>query len=269
MSLIQTRRVRFQFPASTPHYWLGNNPFKTHLLNSFTLLFPPTEKWSIRVIKRVLKQVSDTHVKDNASCFIKQEGQHASAHMQFWQNLRRQGYAIDAYLHCLEKLLQWFETSFDPVLNLAVLAGFEHLTEYIADFGLRHQFLALAEPELKLLFEWHAAEEIEHKTVAFDVLQNLNTGYWLRMIGLVVAHTYAIAFIILGMLILLKQDKKLFSLSVWFDCIRFLFIKEKFLMGLVVNFTEYFRTDFHPSQSDNTVLYQSTIQRLTALNQVR
>lgn len=62
-------------------------------------------------------------------------------------------------------------------MNLAIIAGFEHLTTLFAEFALETDFLAEAEPKLRELFEWHGAEEIEHKSVAYDVFQNATDSY--------------------------------------------------------------------------------------------
>lgn len=261
MPSITVRQINFQFSAATQRYWLGGNPFKTHLLNSFTLLFPATEKWSIRVLKKSLRQISNSEVKQDALKFIGQEGQHANSHALFWNNLKQQGYSLNWYFQTVDSALKWFETRFSNAFNVAILAGFEHLTEFIADFGLSHHVLDRAEPELKLLFEWHAAEEIEHKTVAYDVLSSLTRSYSFRILGLIVAHIYAISFLALGIGMLLHYDKKLLNFSVWSDFTQFFLIKEKFFFKACVNFVSYFRGNFHPSQKDSTA-HHPIIERL-------
>ncbi len=67
-----------------------------------------------------------------------------------------------------------------PFESLAVIAGFEHLTSGLAEIALRYDTLINAYCKMKALWEWHAAEQIEHKTLAFDFLQVIDNGYWLR-----------------------------------------------------------------------------------------
>jgi predicted metal-dependent hydrolase len=261
-SLTTIRHPQFQFSAHIQRYWLGNNPFRTHLMNSFTLALPATEKWSIRVLRRVLKQINNPEVKQDALTFIGQEGQHASAHTLFWQNLRQQGYRIDRYLKAINVVLKWSETHLSPVCNLALLAGFEHLTECIAELCLEQHLFDTAESDLKRLFEWHAAEEIEHKTVAYDVLNDLSQSYTLRILGLVIAYIYLFIVISLGTFLLLQQDRKIFSFSVWSDLIQVCFVKEKLFPRAGAAFIEYFRSDFHPSQHDNAALCQNVLEQV-------
>ena len=43
------------------------------------------------------------------------------------------------------------------------------------------------DPETARFWRWHAAEELEHKAVAFDVLQEVGGGYLLRVVSAVAA----------------------------------------------------------------------------------
>ena len=57
-----------------------------------------------------------------------------------------------------------------PVNHVAVTAAYEHFTAVMATGVLTHpNWLDGATPELALLWRWHAVEESEHKTVAFDL----------------------------------------------------------------------------------------------------
>ncbi|MGF1514597.1 MAG: metal-dependent hydrolase [Elainellaceae cyanobacterium] len=256
MTSITVRRIAFQFPASIQRYWLSGSPFRTHLMNSFTLALPLTERWAIRVLKRSLCRLSDTGVEQDVINFVGQEGQHAAAHAAFWDNLRQQGYATGGYVRAIESVLRRFEACFTPAFNCAILAGLEHLTECISDFGLRHDIFSGAEPKLKQLFEWHAAEEIEHKTVVYDAITSLKVGYLARILGLVISHIYVVAAIAFGTGILLWQDGLLVRRSIWADAVRLFWI-EGFLFEVCENFGAYCRADFHPSQKDNADLAQA------------
>ncbi|MBD0304386.1 MAG: metal-dependent hydrolase, partial [Tolypothrix sp. T3-bin4] len=176
--------------------------------------------------------------------------QHSQQHKKFWYNLRAYGYEFETYL-------RWVQTIFSNILerqislnlNLAIAAGIEHLTTLIAEFTLETDFFAEAEPELKQLFEWHALEEIEHKTVLYDVLQNATNNYLLRQVGMFIAHILVLFFLNFGLAILLYQDRKLFDRKVWQELIEFWITKEKFLYKALFNARNYLRKDFHPSQS--------------------
>lgn len=186
---------------------------------------------------------------------IHQEGQHSHQHTKFWDNLHASGYKFDTYLRCIDTILfDIIERQMSLNLNLAVAAGIEHLTILIAELILEGDYFADVEPELKQLFEWHALEEIEHKTVLYDVLQNATNSYFLRQVGMFMAHILIFFFLNLGLAILLYQDRKLFDRKVWQELIEFWLTKDKFLSKALFNAIDYLRKDFHPSQKDHLLL---------------
>ncbi len=155
-------------------------------------------------------------------------------------------------------------------LNIAIFAGFEHFTECIADFGLRSNFLAEAEPDLKLLFEMARAEEIEHKSVVYNVIWELDRGYLLRIVGVIVAYIYAIGLMVVGTWILLHDDvpipvtagKTLFLATSVVRSGKFFIYQDRFFYQASQNFVEYLQPHFHPSQTDNQALAKIITDRL-------
>ncbi|MBC7548061.1 MAG: metal-dependent hydrolase [Polaromonas sp.] len=65
---------------------------------------------------------------------------------------------------------------------LAITAASEHCTAVFADGTLRYaSWFDAAEPLLQTLWRWHAAEESEHRAVAFDLYTALNGSYAWRI----------------------------------------------------------------------------------------
>jgi predicted metal-dependent hydrolase len=133
------------------------------------------------------------------------------------------------------------------------------LTTLFAEFTLDKDYLTEAEPRLKKLFEWHSAEEIEHKSVAYNVLQNATNSYQLRLLGMLISHILILSLLNLGLLMLLYQDKKLLDRKVWQEMLQFWFIKEKLLLRGLRNSLDYSKKNFHPSQRDNLFLIKKVI----------
>lgn len=257
---IQVRRINFDFPEQIDRYWFGNSPYKTHLFNSFTLFLPDGEQYMIRNIGRQLKQIDKLYLKQEVRAFIGQEGQHSIQHTKFWDNLRLQGYEIDTYIRFVRFILfNTLERQLSINLNLSIIAACEHLTTLFAEFVLATEFLAEAEPKLRNLFEWHCAEELEHKSVAYDVLQNATNSYLLRLVGMLISHILILGLLNLGLAVLLYQDKKLLDRKVWQEMIQFWFIKDKFLFRVLKNSFDYSRKSFHPSQRNNLFLINKVI----------
>jgi uncharacterized protein len=250
MALIQIRKVNFAFPQQTERYWCGNSAFKTHLFNSFTLGVPDIEKYLILNIKKRINKIDNPTLKQEAQAFMTQEGQHSLQHSKFWDNLRYQGYTFDTYQALLQStFFQILERRLSENFNLAISAGLEHLTTLMATAALEDNWFAEAEPQLRQLFEWHALEEIEHKTVVYDVLQNATRNYLLRLMGMLIANFLILVFLNLGLFMFLYQDKKLLDQKVWQEMLEFWMTKDKFLYRVLINSIEYFRKDFHPSKT--------------------
>lgn len=262
-SELNYRRPGFLFESSIPKHWLAGSVFKTHLLNSFTLIFPEGEKYFIRSIRKYLKNMDDPELRHQVLTFLKQEGQHSVEHEKFLQNLRSQGYEIDGFLNFVEKLTRnYLEPLFSDKLNLATTAGFEHFTALLAELGLSTEFLAQAHPKMRDLFEWHAAEEIEHKAVAFDVLQKVDANYFLRIIGVIIALVMLSTLSTAATMMLVAQDKKTFSNEVWKDFWEISFVREKLLIEGSKIFAHYFDPSFHPTKDKNIGLAQRVFSRI-------
>lgn len=248
------RSPDFALPEQLDRYWLGNCPFKTHLLNSLTLLLPEVEHHLIRSVKRALPQIQQPLLQQQVRLFSGQEGQHAAQHGKLWQLLRQQGYSIDAHVQQVNQLLAHeLEPRCSLGLNLAIGAGLEHLTTLMARLALEEHLLAEAEPSLRDLFEWHAIEEIEHRTVVYDVLQTVTSSYGIRLLGLIISHVLVLGLLNVGVIRLLAQDRKLLDKQVWRAMLQFWLTKDRFLFKALVNAWRYCQPNFHPAQLEPEV----------------
>lgn len=245
--------VNFQFPEHIDRYWLGSGAFRTHLLNSATLLLPDIEQYLIRTIRQAAPSVQPPLLLQ-LQTFVGQEAQHAAQHRKFWHNLRQQGYRIDWYLQGLRRILfAGLEQHAGFRCNLAISAGLEHLTTLMAVVALEQNVLATADPPLQALFEWHAAEEIEHRAVVYDVLQAVAPSYALRLVGLIISHILVLGMLNVGLLLLLGRDRKLFDRIVWRDAVQFWFLKERFLFRTLQHAFSYCKPTFNPAQQSYNI----------------
>jgi uncharacterized protein len=245
------RRADLNFDKEYDKHWHSGSPFKTHFLNSLNILFPIGEQFFIRSIKKVLKQVDQPGLKEQAINFIKQETEHTKEHTKFLKILKKQGYKFE---ELFEKLDNLFKNHMEPLagenLNLAVTSGLEHITALFSEISLSENFMEGAPKELKDLFDWHAAEEIEHRAVAFDVLNNVSSNFALRVYGLV--HAYFIMSVCSSFftVYLLHQDKLLFNKNTFKDFVKLFFIEEKLFFKAISIFFRYLDPNFHPDKEE-------------------
>jgi uncharacterized protein len=252
---IEPRPVEFPFSPAIDKHWFGGSAFKTHWLNSYTLIIPEGEKFILRSTKHYLQRV-DNDLKDRVLGLTAQEALHSREHERFYHNLRIQGYKVDAYVDVYRFLSFTVMEKvggllFGPSVLLSTSAAIEHINAVIAEIGLTDKFLVGADRQVRPLFEWHYAEEIEHKAVCHDVLQQVAPSYLLRVAGLFLASATFVNFLFLGTGMLLVQDKQLFSGKSLRDAARFLFKTPGFAFRYWAAVREYLRPSFHPDDRND------------------
>ena len=248
---INVRKPQFKFDSSVPRHWLAQSPFRTHLCNSFTLLFPTGEKFFIRSLQKFVPTLQDATLQQEAKLFIRQEAQHALEHDKFLTNLREQGYEIDGILRLVEDVITRFvESKTSDEFRLALTAGFEHLTSLLAEIGLEENFFEDAHPQMKALFEWHALEEIEHRSVAFDVLQSVDKSYLRRAAGLMSAYLILSGLTGYVTANLLWQDKVLLKKTTLREGLNVFILEHALLPKAMSIFARYLRPGFHPGEQN-------------------
>lgn len=209
-STLEVRAFPGGFDADIPRWWLGGSALATHLANGVNLLFPPGERFFIRSVRHYLDRIADDPaLVADVHAFFGQEGRHAQAHDRVMKMLEEQGYDVATFMRVYEAICYGFiEKVAPPKLRLSTTVAIEHFTAIMAENALRDGVLDLAHPRLKALLSWHAAEEIEHRAVAFRVLQRVDPSYPLRVTGLAVATTLLAGFWIAGTAMLLAQDRE-------------------------------------------------------------
>jgi predicted metal-dependent hydrolase len=236
--------------AQVPRHWMANNPTATAIANGVNLLFPHGERFFVRSVKHFLDRIDDPGLRAAIKGFFGQEGRHAHAHDELNAILRAQGFEIDRFLDSYKRISSWLEAHTPPKLNLAVTAAAEHFTAILAEGAFSQTVLDRAAPEIRELLAWHAAEEIEHKAVAYDVLQAIDPSYALRIAGLAYATATLGGFWLWGAIALLRQEP-----TGVLGALRGLgrvpgrepVVRRVFLRGI----RQYLARDFHPSHNAN------------------
>lgn len=242
------RALRFRFD-DVPRDWFGGNVVASHVANGVNLLFPAGERFFVRSVHHYMDRIDDPLLRERVRGFAGQEGRHAAAHEQYFEALRHQGYDVDTFLRLYQRVAYGFiERASPPALRLSTTAACEHFTALLAEFALRRRVLDLAHPAMRDLLLWHAAEEIEHRSVAFDVLERVSPGRAMRVAGLAMASACLGGFWIAGALALLAQEPQLSradKLRQWREARARRGDASIFRRGV----REYLRADFHPAKN--------------------
>ncbi len=263
---LKARAPHFNFNDTIPRHWFAQSPVATHLANSLNLIFPMGERFFVRSVHHYMNQIDDPALLADIRGFMGQEGRHASEHQRFFDVLRAQGYEIDTFLKVYEALAYRFlEKIFGPKMRLSTTAACEHFTAMFAERALSEDFIKTeAHPILRDLLMWHAAEELEHKTVAFDVLQKVDSSYALRMAGLLMATTTLTGFWMAGTAMLLAQEEKGSGTKVLRHFAHGIQSGRIGRGNMLKAFIGYMRPGFHPNDIDNFHLAQGYLDQLAA-----
>ncbi len=253
---IRVRKLDFPFAdADVPRWWFYDNPLITHGSNGLNLLFPEGERFFIRSVKHYLDRIEDPGLLARIKGFFGQEGRHGHEHERANKLLERHGYDLSRFLALYDRWAFGFlEQRFPPILRLSTTVACEHFTATFAHNALTKDFVEGAHPIMQRLIRWHACEEIEHKSVAFDVLKTVDPRYSIRVAGLVIATTQLVGWWILATRLLVEQE----GLSKE-DIARYRAEAERLrgdgggISWEVIReaFVEYLRPDFHPDDRDD------------------
>ena len=111
-----------------------------------------------------------------------------------------------------------------------------------------------ADPVMQELWDWHAAEEMEHKSVAFDVFRAMGGDEKMRKRALRQATWFLTVDIVGGLIHMLRRDGKMWNWKIWKEGFRFLFGDNGILRRVYPAYKDYFRDGFHPWQRDTREL---------------
>jgi predicted metal-dependent hydrolase len=193
---IVVRQMDFDFPADIDPVVVAGDPEQSYLMIGLSLLLPYLEPYLIRTMKEAKKQVSDPELIDDLERFSAQEGQHYRQHIRLNEAIRLQGFPGLAELEkTLDADYRRFSKTRSLRFNLAYAEGFEALTTASARFSFERGGDPNTHPSVAELFQWHLVEELEHRTVAFDVYEHVCGGYAYRLIAGLYAQWHMGSFI--------------------------------------------------------------------------
>lgn len=262
---LRARDVRFDW-TELPMHWVPGNPFATHMINVLHLLLPEGERWFVHVFKQALPMIKDDKLRADVVGFIGQESMHASSHQGVLDHFDTHGLDTTRYVRQIEWLFrkvlgdrsttgraaeEWV------VERVAMIAGIEHLTAVLGQWVLDSEPLdeVGADPTMLDLLRWHGAEEVEHRSVAYDLYMHLDGRYLRRVRMMLLAAPFFGGLWARGVRYLMTQDPTLHGrvkprVRDWFrDGKRGLVPGPRELVGSV---RQYFRRSYHPSQHGST-----------------
>jgi predicted metal-dependent hydrolase len=256
---IMVRRIVYDYRASlkTNPYWFNHNPFMTHFVNALQSLFPEGERSFIEAAMdgaKILRQRGclNAQMEQDLKLFQQQEALHGQQHRLWNQALIEAGYKKLAQYD--EKFHRSFVRSRKRVSakwRLAFTAAAEHFTASLAYIFvyINQDLLTKSAFPFNSLLLYHAMEEVEHKSVCFDLSKMLSPSYLRRVISLVFVSLNLAINIYTRMRYMLKKDGlwgRAYRANIWGSLLG----KRGLLRGLFPRIALYLRPSFHPWLTD-------------------
>jgi predicted metal-dependent hydrolase len=230
----------------------------SHIVSVLSALFPPGEDFFVRAVKRYADEVTDAELKQQVAGFIGQEVTHGREHRELNKRLQEMGYPTHRVSRMAKAGLLRNERLLPPKVQLAMTAALEHYTATLAETLLtdpRAQAL-LGDTEVRSMLLWHALEESEHKSVAFDVFQQAIGDEKLR-IRMMRFTTFAFLFAVLGHTALsLLGDKATYNPRRLARSVAELRHSPFLSRRVIARLRDYNRVGFHPDDHDATELLE-------------
>lgn len=253
---LEVRNLRFATDRDeVPRHWHGGRKAVTAFFDNLSVFFPKGEAFFIESVKAHKHLVADEQLLQDIARFCAQEGIHAREHDRYNAMLRRQGYPVEALEARVERVLARARRVLPRRAWLSATAALEHFTATMANELLDDpRMLEGAHPVMRALWRWHAAEEVEHRAVAFDVYRAANGPYVERCATMLIATAIFWPLVLDQQIRMMRADGVAGSFEEWRDLLGFLFVEPGGLRRMWIQWLDYFRPDFHPLDGDTGAL---------------
>lgn len=252
---VTPRTVGFDFESEHEPFWYDLSVFKTLVLDAYTIVFAEIERFTSNRVRAAIPRIEDAQLARRARSLIAQEATHAAQHESSIRILIAQGFEVAPLQRLVSALLagglepllaRVVEPRLGPSFGLAVVAGVEHWMAVLAEVSLEGDPTQHQDSEMKRLFSWHAAEELEHRAVAFDLFRSFSRSEVMRVAGFLVASLVVLSCSSLGAIVLLAQVRHLTPRGLLEDAVSYLLTRERILIRGTGRFLDYLRSGFHP-----------------------
>lgn len=213
------RKVSFDF-SQTPLHWLPGDAFSSHFISEIHMILPAGEFWFCRLYNQALPLVRDDKMREDVKGFIRQEAVHGRAHSTAISGfLQAHGIETQTYQRRIDWLfgrllgdaplglrLPAFAARLWLLFRLGIIAGIEHFTCILGKYVLENRYYDGGDPVMVDMLRWHGAEEIEHRSVAFDLYSHLGGRYPMRYVMFALIAPVLLYLWMSGATALMRQD---------------------------------------------------------------
>lgn len=265
---IPPRHMDFGFAAADfssaemSRYYLDGNPLGSAILTALSSAIPDGERFFVDSVRHFRHLVTDPELNARISGFIGQEAFHAREHDAFNLALVAQGLPVDQQERVFRVVIRLMQRC-PKKFQLAATAALEHYTAIIGEAILRDpEMQARIAPLARAFWTWHAMEETEHKSVAFDVYETVSGSYALRVGTMLAISAVYWPLVIFMAFKLVADDGQLFRVGKLLRGLNMALGPKGFFSRLAPKYLDYLKPGFHPTHHDTDALLAEWREKL-------
>lgn len=258
------RDVSFDLNAQNIANWHGAGPGVTQFLNALSVFFPDGEKFFMDSVRAYKEKITDEQILKDITLFIRQEALHGREHRKYNKALQEAGLSGVDFQNEIRTLLDNLKAKTPKKFQLLLTIGLEHLTTIMAEAVLTHEgIMDNSHPEVTALWRWHSVDEVDHKSVAYDVYEQVlgksTVNEAQRRAVFALATVFLFAHIHAMQLRMLKRQGK-GVLRPFVSSLSWLYGNPGHIRRIGKSWAQYLKRDYHPwVDHDNHHLVKDTI----------
>ena len=177
------RKLRFDLDHTVPFQWNPEHPIFGLWGNAVSFLAVGWEKYILSAVRDVLEDIDDPDVQQEAKIFIAQEAQHAAAHRLHLRGLITRYPGLQRVLDDTHKHFDDLYATKSTKFHLAYMAGLEATFPSLFRSLIDHRERLFADGDTRVasVLLWHCIEEIEHRSSAIAIYDEVFDDPWYRL----------------------------------------------------------------------------------------
>lgn len=251
---IVPRKPVFDHSDVTQRWFWDNNALLTTYFAALSATFPDGERFFIRSVRQYQDQITAPQLRSRVRNFCRQESAHAAIHTELDRLMNDLGLETQFIERHFRGWIQDLYARMSPEQRLARTVCVEHFTALLADFHLTTDSFAGMPPSIDALMRWHAVEELEHKSVAFDVYMQCVGDRRLLRWQMLLASEALQRVTARYQLHILRRNRHLPSLREWRGYAQF---TRSMFRSIGPDWRAFHGANFHPWDNDNRNLIEN------------
>lgn len=243
---MKVRNIKFKFDKES-----NENIYLSTFLQTFSALLPAGERFFVDSVRQYRTGLNSRLDKD-VGLFIGQEAMHAREHTVY---NRINAKKLEKIEKRVKRLLDFGQKHLPKSARLSITVALEHYTALIAEKLLTDERLrSMVDKSVIDFWTWHAIEETEHKSVAYDVYETKVNSYLLRVLTMIPVTVFLFVIQTKNHLTLLSELDELtlkgllgWNMFLWNPI-------DGIFSSLIPNYLDFYSPLFHPSNHDTSGL---------------